>query len=128
MCGARVWTTSGSTAIQAWTESDGTFALTDLPSTNTYLVNCASAGLTFTPQFQSPVSVTTGNFYGADFYANEPLSGSAGTMFSISGQVTDGGVGVAGAEIRGGGMVATTDSSGNYQFTNFLSGTYTLVA
>ena len=36
--------------------------------------------------------------------------------------------GVAGAEVRGGGMVTTTDASGNYQFTNFPSGTYTITA
>src|SRR6185503_20876924 len=44
------------------------------------------------------------------------------------GQVTDPINGVAGAEVRGGGMVSTTDSAGNYQLTNFLNGTYTVTA
>ena len=89
-------------------------------------MNCASNGLTFTRQFASPVSVAGGIAYGIDFYANQPLAGGSGTTFAISGQVTDAGTAVAGAELRCGGMLATTDSSGNYEFTNFISGNYTI--
>jgi hypothetical protein len=84
-----------------------------------------AAGLTFTPQFANPVSLAA-DFYGADFYANQPRPGG-GTRYSISGQVTDPVNGVAGVEVRGGGMATTTDSSGNYQLNNFVNGNYTIV-
>lgn len=126
--GVRVWTTAGSTTWQAWTESDGAYALTDLPATNSYTVKCMADGLTFTAQFANPVAVVPGDAYGKDFYANEPLPPGFGTpTFALSGQVTDAGSGVVGAEVRAGGLVTTTDTSGNYQFTNFPGGTYTLV-
>ena len=121
--GARVSTTSGG---QAWTESDGSYVLTDLTPGNSYVVNCQSDGLTFTPQFSNPVSLANTNAYGIDFYANQLLPGGGGTTFTISGQVTDGGLGVAGAEVRGGGMLATTDSGGNFVFSNLVNGSYTL--
>ncbi len=121
--GARVSTTSGG---QAWTDSDGTYVLTDLTPGSSYVVNCQAAGLTFTPQFSNPVSLAAGNVFGADFYANQPLAGGGLTTYAVAGQVTDPVNGVAGAEVRGGGMVTTTDAAGNYQLTNFLNGTYTL--
>jgi hypothetical protein len=121
--GARVTTTLGS---QAWTDSDGSYVLTDLSFSGSYTVNCQSDGLTFTAQFANPVSLASGNAFGMDFYANQPLPGGAGTTYSISGQVTDGSTGVAGVEVRGGGMLDTTDSGGNFQLTNFVNGTYTL--
>jgi hypothetical protein len=125
---ARVWTTNGTTVYQAWTDSEGTYALTDLGSTNAYTVQCARAGLTFSNQFPNPVSVVSGNAYGKDFYALEPLSGGGGLgALKISGQVTEGGVGVAGVEVHGGGWLAITDGSGNYQLTNLVSGTYAIV-
>jgi hypothetical protein len=124
--GARLSTTVGSSVSQAWTESDGSYVLTDLPTNASYTVACADTGLTFTAQFTNPVSVTSANAYGIDFYANGPLGTGSGSGFTISGQVTDPINGAAGVEIRGGGMVATTDLNGNYQLTNLLNGSYTL--
>lgn len=125
--GARLWATNSSTVSQAWTESDGSYVLTDLPTNASYTVSCAASGLTFTPQFTNPVSLLAGAAYGIDFYANQPLSQAGGSTFVLSGQVTDPVNGAAGVEVRGGGMVTTTDSSGNYQLTNFVNGTYILV-
>jgi hypothetical protein len=125
--GARISTTVSSTVSQAWTESDGSYVLTDLPTNATYTVSCAAAGLTFTPQFTNPVSITSGAAYGIDFYANQPLVLGGGNTYIVSGQVTDPVNGAPGVEVRGGGMLATTDSSGNYQLTNFLNGTYPVV-
>lgn len=125
--GARIWTNSwiGGAAAQAWTDSDGSYVLTDLPLSNSYIGNCMAAGFTFTPQFTNPISLAE-DFYGADFYANQSLPGG-GTKFSISGQVTDPVNGVAGVEVRGGGMATTTDNSGNFILTNFINGDYTIV-
>jgi hypothetical protein len=121
--GARVTTTLGN---QAWTDSDGSYVLTGLSASGSYTVNCQADGLTFIPQFSNPVSLAAGNAFGIDFYANQLLA-AGGTTYSISGQVTDPVNGVAGAEVRGGGMVTTTDSSGNYQLRDLLNGSYTVV-
>ncbi len=126
VAGAQITATAASGIFQATTDTNGAYTLTGLGSTNTYTVTCAATGLTFTAQFSSPVSLAAGNLYGADFFANQPLPTGAQTNFTISGQVTDPLNGVAGVEVRGGGMVTTTDSSGNYQLTNFLNGTYTV--
>jgi len=124
--GGRVWTTLGTTVYQAWTETDGAYILTDLAAGSLCTLNCAKTGLTFTPQFGNPLSLASGNVYGADFYANEMLAGRSGSSYAISGQVTDPVNGAAGVEVRAGGMVTTTDASGNYQLTNLLNGTYTV--
>jgi hypothetical protein len=130
--GARIWpnTWNGGSASQAWTDSDGSYVLEGL-APGSYTINCQAVGLsftnlTFTAQFTNPITITSGNFYGADFFANQPLPGAAGTGFAISGQVTDPINGAAGIEVRGGGMLATTDSSGNYQLINFPNGSYTI--
>jgi hypothetical protein len=122
---ARVSTTSGA---QAWSDSDGTYVLTDLTPGGSYTLACSAPNLTFTQQLPNPVSLAAGNVFGADFYANELLSAGGGATFSISGQVTDGGSPVVGAEVRAGGMLDTTDTSGNYQITNLINGNYTVTA
>jgi hypothetical protein len=124
--GARVWTTNGSTVYQAWTESDGSYALNDLPSGLPFNVNCAAGDLTFNRQFANPVTPTNGFFYGADFYANEPPPIASGGGHRLAGQITDPAVGAPGIEVRCGGLLTTTDASGNYEFTNLPGGTYTV--
>ncbi len=122
--GAVVSTPNGTNVSQATTSNDGSYVLRNLAPTTTYTVSCSKSGLNFTPQFTNPLPLSFGYVYGADFYANQP----ALMPYTVSGQVTDPVNGAAGAEVRGGGMVATTNASGNYQFTNFLNGSYTLVA
>jgi len=75
--GARLSTFSTSVS-QAWTESDGSYVLTDLPTNTTYSVTCSAAGLTFTSKFSNPISIAPGAVYGIDFYANEPLATGTG--------------------------------------------------
>jgi len=125
--GARVSTSAGSTTFQAWTDSDGTYVLTDLTASDSYLLKCQRDGLTFTSQFANPVSLPDADAFGLDFYANESLPGGGGAnTFVLSGQVTYGGAGVSGAEARAGGKVVITDASGNYLFTNLPAGNYTV--
>ncbi|HSU52824.1 MAG TPA: PKD domain-containing protein, partial [Candidatus Dormibacteraeota bacterium] len=83
--GARVSTSVGG---QTWTDTDGSYVLTDLIPGSSYVVNCQAAGLTFTAQFANPVSLAQGNAFAMDFYANESLPGAGGTTFNVSGQVT----------------------------------------
>ena len=122
--GAVVSTPNDTNVAQVITSGDGSYVLRNLAPTTTYNVVCSKSGLTFTPQFTNPLPLGFSNVYGADFYADQPTL----VLYKVSGQVTDPVNGVAGAEVRGGGMVTTTDASGNYQFTNFLNGSYTLVA
>lgn len=122
--GARVSTTTG---IQAWTDSDGSYELAGLASSS-YTLNCQANGLTFTPQFSEPVALAGTSVYGADFYANEPPPNTGANTYTISGEVTDPVNGVSGAEVRGAGMLAITDASGNYQLTNLVNGAYTVTA
>ena len=125
--GARVSTPVGATVSQSWTESDGSYVLTDLPTNASYTVSCAASGFSFTPQFTNPVPLSSGSAYGIDFYADQALPIGGGNLFVVSGQVTDPLNGAASVEVRGAGMVTTTDGSGNYQLTNVLNGNYTLV-
>ena len=124
VAGAIVSTPNGTNTAQAISAADGTYVLRNLAPTTSYTVTCSKTDLTFTPQFTDPLPLGFGYAYGADFYANQ----LAVAAYTLSGQVTDPVNGVAGAEVRGGGMVTATDASGNYQFTNFPSGTYTITA
>ncbi len=122
---ARVSCLVGSAVYQAWSESDGSYVLTDLPSTNAYTVKCQAAGLTFDALSVSLDSFASGIAFGQDFLANESLpGGSGGATYSLSGQVTYADYPVAGAEVRVGGVLARTDLAGYYQVTNLPIGTY----
>ncbi|MCP4722880.1 MAG: carboxypeptidase regulatory-like domain-containing protein, partial [Desulfobacteraceae bacterium] len=59
------------------------------------------------------------------FYANT----SSQVLFSISGQVTDNlGNPISGVSVSNGSGSTTTNSSGNYSFSNLSPGTYTLAS
>lgn len=126
VAGARVFASRGGTNQQALTESDGSYALTDLDAANDWVVNCQKEGLTFAAQFANPVSVVGGDAYGMDFHANESLPAPGGSTYSISGQVTDGANGVAGAEVSAGGLRAVTGANGNFTLANVVNDVYTL--
>lgn len=138
VAGARV---NVSNTDQTWTESDGTYTIVGL-ATGNYTVNAAKHGLTFTPQFVNPVTLSSLNAFGKDFHANEGLSGSGGLTMAVSpyeidipigasAQFTAQGWDLAGDEVSvtptwtvsGGG---TIDSSG--LFTASSGGTFTVTA
>ncbi len=114
---------SSGTTYQTWTDSQGRYILTGLPS-STFTIAAQKDGLTFTAQFTNPVSTAGGNQYGMDFYANEPLA-SGGNTYAISGQVTGAtGTGLAGVAVEAGGIRGITDSSGNYTIGGLPPATY----
>ena len=78
--GARV---NVSNTKQAWTGSDGTYTIAGL-ATGNYTVSAAKNGLTFTPQFVNPVTLSRLNSFGRDFYANEGLPGSGGLTLAVT--------------------------------------------
>lgn len=83
VAGAQVKATNAGAIFQTTTDTNGAYILAGLGSTNTYTVSCAATGLTFTAQFSNPVSLASGNVYGVDFFANQPLPGG-GTALVIS--------------------------------------------
>ena len=78
--GARV---NVSNTKQAWTGSDGTYTIAGL-ATGNYTVSAAKDGLTFTPQFVNPVTLSRLNSFGRDFHANEGLPGIGGLTLAVS--------------------------------------------
>lgn len=80
VAGARV---NVSNTQQAWTGNDGTYTIAGL-ATGNYTVSAAKQGLTFTPQFVNPVTLSRLNSFGRDFHANEGLPGSGGLTLAVS--------------------------------------------
>lgn len=126
VAGARVHASLGDTNRQAFTESDGSYALTDLGATDGWTVDCRMDALTFSAQFANPVSVAGGDAYGVDFHVNESLPSPGGATYSILGQVTDGANGVEGVEVTAGGLLAVTGTGGNFTLANVVNDVYTL--
>jgi hypothetical protein len=86
-----------------------------------YTITPAKTGCTFTPN-NRPVTVAGSNLTGQDF------TGTCGS--TISGRITSSkGLAVAGATITLSGAksaTATTNSNGDYSFTDLANGTYTV--
>jgi hypothetical protein len=99
------------------TDAAGLYVLSNLcagpytitPSTSCYLFNPAS----------SPAGVGPGNVVGLDFSATPDVH-------TISGRITDGGVGVSNITVQVGNQTTNTDSSGNFVFSGLCPGSYTV--
>jgi phosphatidylinositol-3-phosphatase len=118
LSGATVSYSGGSTT----TDSSGNYTLSNVPA-GTVSVTASLAG--FTSQTSS-VTVTSG----ATSTLNFSLTPQGGTPGSISGKVTNISTGgaVSGATVSFSGGSTTTDSSGNYSFSNVAPGTYNITA
>lgn len=111
--------TSASNYRTTYTASDGSYILAGMPS-GSYTVTAIKSGYALAAEFANPLSVTSDR---ADINFNAGQS-----FFTISGQVTDSGVGVAGALVSDGTRTEPTDSAGNYTLYNVPNGSYTLTA
>jgi hypothetical protein len=97
------------------TRADGSYVLADLCA-GAYTVTPSSSCYQFNPT-SSPASVGPGNFAGLDFSAIPDFR-------SISGRITDGGVGVSNVTVLAGTQSTNTDAGGNYVLSGLCPGTY----
>jgi YVTN family beta-propeller protein len=106
---------SGTQTLSTQTDSDGNYSFANL-ATGNYTITPAKTNYTFNPGSQTFNSLSTNqtaNFTGT------PVT------YNIVGQVTISNVSLGGVTVTLEGsksQTATTDSSGNYQFTNLLAG------
>jgi len=111
---------TGSTYRGCFTDSDGNYSIVGLAS-GSYTVGAAYYGSALTPGgFSNPLTVGPSKT-GINFLA-------APKTYSISGRVTDGGVGVADAQVSDGFRIANSNPNGDYIINNAPNGSYTLTA
>ncbi|QQS31911.1 MAG: carboxypeptidase regulatory-like domain-containing protein [Acidobacteriota bacterium] len=104
----------------AVTDSAGRFVLTGLNPGSDYFVSMTKANHTFSPPTRTYTALTTA--VDDNYTANV-------NYLTISGKVSTNGVGVSGVTVTLSGTAsrtATTDSAGNYAFSNLLAGIYTV--
>ena len=111
---------TGSTYRGCFTDSEGNYTIAGLVS-GSYTVNAAYYGSVLTPSgFSNPVTVgpstTAINFVAAP------------TTYSISGRVTDGGIGLADVQVSDGFRIGISNPNGDYIINNVPDGSYTLSA
>ncbi len=107
----------GGTQGTAVTAGTGVYLIFDLPA-GTYTVTPERAGYTFSPaSLTVTVNEQAGDRSDADFTATQLL-------YTISGQVTHAGVGLAGVAVSDGYRQDTTAADGTYALTNVSGGTY----
>jgi protocatechuate 3,4-dioxygenase beta subunit len=109
---------SGASTATVTTDASGTYSFAGLPSGN-YTVAPSKTGFTFAPVSRS-VNVAGANVAGQDFTASAVVH-----TYAISGTVTGGSsvlVTLSGASAG----TTTTDSSGKYNFSGLVNGSYTV--
>jgi len=111
----------GDSSRAAYTDSDGRWALSDVPDASVTLA-AVKTNYTFTPSFSQPV-VVAGSLTGLDF------TGNLLTGFSVSGTVVSSGTtGLAGVTVSDGTRTAVTASNGTFTLANVPNGAHTLTA
>ena len=115
-----------STVITKTTNSSGVYGSGWIPIGN-YTVTASQSGYN---DAQTTATVTTGATTTAALLTLTPSGGPTTLPGSISGKVTNArkGAALSGATVSGTLGTKTTDTSGNYSFTNVAAGTYTLTA
>ena len=110
---------TGSAYRGCFTDVDGYYTVARLAS-GSYTMGAAYYGFTMAPAFANPVTVgpskTDVNFVGSI------------KTYSISGRVTDGGVGLADVQVSDGVRSASSNTNGDYTISSVPNGSYTLTA
>lgn len=121
--GVDVVLSDGSTIATLTTEGDGSYQFSRLREGGTFSVSATKPHFTIAPSSQ------TFNNLNSDQVLDFTATATNAPFFTISGQVTENGVGLAGVSITLSGSqpgLRTTDSNGNYSFELAGGGNYTV--
>ena len=121
--GAEVVLNDGSSLTSVFTESDGSYEFSHLREGGNFTISASKAHFTMAPPSQTFNNLISD--HNLDFSANT----SDAPFYTISGQVTDNGVGLSGVTVTLSGSqsgLRTTDNSGNYSFELISGGNYTV--
>ncbi|HKR13626.1 MAG TPA: SBBP repeat-containing protein [Pyrinomonadaceae bacterium] len=123
LSGAEVVLSDGETITSIFTDSVGYYEFPRLREGGSFTVNANKANFTMAPPSQTFDNLT------ANQVLNFTATPVSSPFFTISGRVTEGGVGLRGVTITVSGSqesVRITDSNGDYSFTLPGGGTYTV--
>src|SRR5688572_30515648 len=121
--GAEVVLNDGTSLTSVLTENDGSYQFSRLRQGGTFTVTASKPHFTM-----APVSQTFNNL-NSDQVLNFTATATNATFHTISGQVTENGVALAGVTVTLGGSqpgLRITDSNGNYSFELAGGGNYTV--
>jgi photosystem II stability/assembly factor-like uncharacterized protein len=121
--GAEVVLSDGTSLTSITTESDGGYVFSRLREGGSFTVSASAPHFTMAPPSQSFSNLSS------DQVANFTANVSDSPFYTISGQVTENGVGLPGVTVTLSGSqsgLRTTDSSGNYSFELIVAGNYTV--
>jgi len=121
--GVDVVLSDGSSITSVTTEGDGSYQFSRLREGGTFTVSATKPHFTIAPSSQ------TFNNLNSDQVLDFTATATNAPFFTISGQVTENGVGLAGVAITLSGSqsgLRTTDSNGNYSFELAGGGNYTV--
>jgi hypothetical protein len=111
-------TVSAGGTNSAVTDATGLYVISNLCA-GSYTVAPSASCYRFNPANQ-PAVVAPGNAIGLDFSATSDV-------YTISGRITDGGIGVSGVPVQAGNQTTNTDSGGNYVLSGLCAGSYSVI-
>jgi Calx-beta domain-containing protein/beta-propeller repeat-containing protein/carboxypeptidase family protein len=123
LSGAEVVLNDGGSLTSVLSEDDGSYQFSRLREGGHYTVSASKPHFTITPASQ------TFNNLNSDQVLDFTATASASQFFTISGKVSENGVGLAGVKVTLSGSqpgLRTTDSGGNYSFELVAGGNYTI--
>jgi hypothetical protein len=123
LSGVEVVLNDGGSLTSVLTEGDGSYQFSRLHEGGNYTVSASKAHFTMTPASQ------IFNNLSSDQVLDFTATASAAQFFTISGKVSENGVGLAGVTVTLSGSqpgLRTTDSNGNYSFELVVGGNYTV--
>jgi hypothetical protein len=123
MFGAEVVLNDGTSLSSVITETDGSYDFSRLREGGNYTVSASLPHFTMSPPSQSFSNLSS------DQVVNFTANTSDSDFYTISGQVTENGVGLPGVTVTLSGSqlgLRTTDSNGNYSFVAIVAGNYTV--
>lgn len=123
VAGADVILTDGSSITSITTDGDGSYQFSRLREGGSFTVSATKPHFTIAPPSQTFNNLTS------DQVLNFTATATNAPFFTISGQITENGVGLAGVTVTLSGSqpgLRTTDSNGNYSFELAGGGNYTV--